>query len=240
MTTPFPRYAAFVLAMALSALACANEAGIKKTLESKYPGLQVEKITKTPYANLYEVLVDGDIVYTDEKTGFLIQGSIVDMASGMNVTAQRRNELNKINFAELPLGLAMKTVKGNGKRKLAVFSDPDCPYCTQLEKELLKVSDITIYTFLYPIDALHPQAREKAKRVWCSSERVKAWNKLMLDGVEPQASAKCDNPIEKIGDLGRKYRVTGTPTLFLADGNRVPGAVAAVELEKMLNAAVAK
>ncbi len=229
----------FLAAAALAAgRANADEADIRKALQDKFPEVKVEKITKTEFNGLYEVLVQDQIVYTDAKGSFLFQGSIVDLKSGKNITAERKSDLTRINFNELPLSLAIKAVKGNGKRKLVVFSDPDCPFCKRLENEFLKVTDVTVYTFLYPIDSLHPQAREKSKAIWCSADRLKAWNDYMLNNTAPKAAGNCDTPLAKIGELGEKYKISGTPTLFFANGRKVPGAVPAEQIEQMLNAAL--
>jgi thiol:disulfide interchange protein DsbC len=225
-----------VLALALCASALADEAAIRKSLKERFPELSVDRVTKTPYSGLYEVFAHDEIVYTDENGTFLFQGRILDLKDGRNVTAERKSDLSRVSFDGLPLNLAIKIVKGNGKRKMAIFSDPDCPFCKRLEKELTKVTDVTIYTFLYPIESLHPEAADKAKAVWCSADRVKVWNELMLNGVTPKPPAKCDNPLDKIAELGEKYRVTGTPTIIFPNGRKVPGAVPSEELEKMLNA----
>lgn len=215
----------------------ADEAGIRKAFEEKFPEAKVDKITKTDFGGLYEVFVQDQVVYTDANGSFLLQGTLIDLKSGKNVTSERRSELSKINFDDLPLNLAFKTVKGNGKRKMAVFSDPDCPFCRRLENDLAKVTDVTIYTFLFPIDSLHPQAREKAKAIWCAPDRVKAWNDYMATNATPNGPTNCDTPLAKIADLGEKYKINGTPTIFFANGRKVPGAVPAEQLEQMLNAA---
>ena len=238
--TTFLNKALLLFFAAAGLVACsanANEATIRKAFEEKFPDAKVEKVTKTEFGGLYEVLVQDQIVYTDAKGSFLLQGSLIDLKTGKNVTADRRGELTRINFDALPLDLAIKIVKGNGKRKMAIFSDPDCPFCRRLENDLTKVTDVTIYTFLYPIDSLHPQAREKSKAIWCSPDRVKAWNDYMLNNTAPTAATTCDTPLAKIGELGEKYRINGTPTIYFANGRKVPGAVPAEQLEQMLNAA---
>lgn len=222
--------------LAFAACAQADETAIRKALQEKAPDVAIEKITRTPYGGLYEVFFQDQIVYTDENGSFVIQGRLIDLKTDTDVTMQRRNELSRINFNGLPLNLAIKTVKGNGKRKLAIFSDPDCPYCKRLEQELESITDVTIYTFLYPIDSLHPAAREKARAIWCAQDQVKTWNDLMLRGVVPPTPENCEAPIQKIVELGDKFRVSGTPTLFFANGRRVPGAVPKDQLEKMLAA----
>ena len=208
-----------------------SEAIIKNTLESRLGGIKVEAVAKTPYLGLYEVRLDGEILYTDEKMNYLFSGNIIDAKTMQNITEKRLRDLTAIKWENLPLDAAFKTVRGNGKRTLAVFSDPNCPYCKRFEKDLAKVDDITIYTFLYPI--LSQDSHEKAKAVWCAADKSKAWSELMLKGTVP-AAARCDTPIEKTLQLGRKYRVTGTPTLVFANGERVPGAIPAEQLEKLL------
>ena len=233
----------FIVAGLAPCAANADDAEIRKAIQEKFPDVKIQKITKTVYGGLFEVymLDEGGktdlLIYTDSKGSFLIEGNLMDLKLDKNITSERRAELTKINFDALPLDLALKIVKGNGKRKMVVFSDPDCPYCRRLENDLAKITDVTIYTFLYPIDSLHPQAREKAKAIWCSADRVKAWNDYMLTNTVPTTSPTCDTPLARIAELGEKYRINGTPTIFFANGRKVPGAVPAEQLEKMLNAA---
>jgi len=208
-----------------------TESVIKRTLEGRLGGAKIESVAKTPYLGLYEVRVDSEILYTDEKMNYIFSGNIIDAKSMQNLTEKRLRELSAIKWDNLPLDSAVKTVRGNGKRVLAVFSDPNCPYCKRFEKDLAKVDDITIYTFLYPI--LSQDSHDKAKAVWCSADKSKAWSELMLNAAVP-AAARCDTPIEKNLELGRKYRITGTPTLVFASGERVPGAISAEQIEKLL------
>lgn len=207
------------------------EAVIKRALESRLSGIKIDAVAKTPYLGLYEVRVDSDILYTDEKANYVFSGNIIDARSMHNITEKRLRDLSAIKWESLPLDAAVKTVRGSGKRSLAVFSDPNCPYCKRFEKDLAKVDDVTIYTFLYPI--MSQDSQEKSKAVWCAADKSKAWNDLMLNGaVLPQA--RCDTPIDKILALGRKYRVNGTPTVIFTSGERVPGAIAAEQVEKLL------
>jgi thiol:disulfide interchange protein DsbC len=214
-----------------------TEAIIKNTLESRLGGIKVDAVAKTPYLGLYEVRLDTEILYTDEKLSYIFSGSIIDAKSMQNITEKRLRDLSAIKWEDLPLASAVKTVRGNGKRSLAVFSDPNCPYCKRFEKDLAKVDDVTIYTFLYPI--LSQDSHEKSKAVWCSADKSKAWSELMLNGTVPTA-ARCDTPIEKNLEFGRKYRVNGTPAIILSNGERIPGAVPAEQLEKMLAQAATK
>ena len=225
--------------LTLSQFALADEASLKKAIEAAYPKFKVESVVKTPYPGLFEVFMGGQIIYTDEKLSFLIaEGRLVDPKTKRDITGERMEELTKIDFNSLPLDQAIKVVKGNGSRKLVVFSDVDCPYCKQLErKELTNITDVTIYTFLYPLVQLHPDSAAKSKSIWCASNRVKAWNDWILNNELPEKTGNCEVPIEKIGDLAKKIGVTSTPTLIFADGKRMMGAQPYKEIEKYMQAA---
>ncbi len=231
-----------MLLSTLTSLAVADEVSVKKAVEAAYPKFKVESVTKTPYAGLYEVFMGGQIVYTDEKMSFLIaEGRLVDPKTKKDITGERMEELTKIDFSSLPLEQAIKVVKGNGSRKLVVFSDVDCPYCKRLEQnELSNVTDITIYTFLYPIEQLHPDAAAKSKLIWCANNRVKAWEDWIFNNQLPKASGTCEVPLEKIGQLARKIGVTSTPTLIFSDGKRMLGAQPYKEIERAMVAAARK
>lgn len=225
--------ALLLLAVSMS-IAYAGEAEIKSTLQKKVPQIgQINQVVKSPVAGLYEVITQDHLFYTDEKAQFLLDGAIYDLKNMNNITADRSKKLFALDFNKLPLHLAIKQVKGNGERKLAVFSDPNCGFCKRLEKELVNVDNITIYQFLYPI---FPGSEEKVTNVWCSKDRSKAWDNLMLNDVMPPAG-KCETPTEQVLALGKKLKINGTPGLIFADGTTNPGYMPAVELEKALKAA---
>ncbi len=228
--------------LAASQFALADEASLKKALEMAYPKFKIESVVKTPYTGLYEVFMGGQIIYTDEKHTFLIaEGRLVDPKTKKDITGERMEELTKIDFNTLPLDQAIKVVKGNGSRKLVVFSDVDCPYCKRLEQnELSNIDNVTVYTFLYPIEQLHPDAAAKSKSIWCASNRVKAWNDWIFNNKLPATTGNCEVPLEKVGELARKVGVTSTPTLIFADGKRMLGAQPYKEIEKYLQGAVKK
>jgi thiol:disulfide interchange protein DsbC len=214
-------------------------AKVKKLLEEKFEGATIGSVTKSPYFGLYEVQFDDQIVYTDAKASHVIVGSIYDANTKKNLTEARKRELARISFDSLPLDLAFKRVKGNGTRKLAIFSDADCPFCKRLEQELKSVDDVTIYTFLFPIDQLHPDAARKSRVIWCSADRVKAWDEFFGSGTLPSNSGDCDNPVAATVALGQKLRINATPTLVFADGSIVPGALPAARMEAELKQAQA-
>jgi len=228
-----------ILLVALfSSSALADEAILRRAIEATYPKVRIESITKTNYAGLYEVFLDGQIIYTDEKFSFLIaEGRLVEPKTKRDITGERMDELTKVDFAALPFDQAIKIVKGNGSKKLAVFSDPDCPYCKRLEqKELVNITDVTIYTFLYPLEQLHPDAGNKSKAIWCAPDRAKAWTDWTMNGQLPEGAASCDTPLDKVADLGRKLGITSTPTLIFASGKRILGAYPSKEIEKAMSA----
>lgn len=206
-------------------------AALRKNFEQKFPGATIGVITRSPYFGLFEVQLDNQLVYTDAKAKYLMVGAVYDSDSKTNLSEQRMRKLNRVDVASLPLDLAFKRVKGNGERKLIVFSDADCPFCAKLENELKSVDNVTIYTFLFPIDQLHPDSARKSRIIWCSADRVKAWDTFFANGTLPDNKGECDNPIEKTNALGQKLRVTATPTLIFADGSIVPGAIPPAQME---------
>ncbi|MDB6091764.1 MAG: Disulfide bond isomerase, DsbC/G-like protein [Gammaproteobacteria bacterium] len=209
-------------------------AKIRATLHERIPELRVAQIRKAPLAGLYEINTGQELLYTNDAATMIFAGRIVDTKSREDLTAQRWNEINAIDFSSLPFDLAIKSVKGNGSRKLVVFADPLCPYCRQLEQEMQGLNNVTVYTFLYPLETIHPGSTAKAVQIWCSKDRSDAWSKWMLQKVEP-ASARCDSaPVAKLQALGDKLRIDSTPTLFLADGRRARGAIKHDELEHLL------
>ena len=219
----------------LAAHADANDtADIKKTVEAALGrGMKVDTVREAGALGLYEVVIGGKILYTDKKAAYLVDGDIIDPKAHRNLTEERRNKLAQIKFSDLPLDLAVKQVRGNGKRVFATFEDPNCGYCKKLAHEMQGMTDVTIYTFLYPI--LSPDSGDKSKAIWCAPDKAKAWNSWMISGAEPAAaSAKCDAPNEKVVALGRKLNINGTPTIFFADGSRVPGYIPAAQLEQTI------
>ncbi len=229
-----------VTAAALCALsiasACAqgHEATIRKNLSERIPQIpKIEEITRTPLAGIYELrLSTNEIYYSDAEGNFLIQGNLIDTKSKRNLTEEREAKLSAIDFNSLPLKDAITLVHGNGKRKLAVFEDPNCGYCKRFERDLAKVDNVTVYLFLFPV--LGPGSVEKSRNVWCAKDPATAWKDLMTRDQAP-ANAQCNTAaIERNLEFGRKYKITGTPTLVAQDGTRVPGAINTAQIEKLL------
>ncbi len=210
-------------ALTLTALtAQANEALIRKTLEARVQGIKIDGVMKTPYLGLWEVRVGDELLYTDDKVSYIFSGSVLDGRNMKNLTEERLQKLTAIKFDDLPLAQAVKVVRGNGRRQLAVFEDPNCGFCKRFEQDLAKLDDVTVYVFLYPI--LSQNSVDKSKAVWCAPDRAKAWNDMMLSNNTPTLARNCDNPVEKNLELGRKMRIDGTPTTFLPSGERIVGA----------------
>jgi len=220
-------------ALSLSLSATAQESTIRKTLAERIPQLEkIDEVRNTPMSGLYEVRVGTDLFYTDAKGNFLIQGELIDTKARRNLTEDRITKLSAVDFSALPLKDAFVTVRGNGKRKLVVFADPNCGYCKRFERDLQKVDNVTIHTFLYPI--LSPDSVEKSRNIWCAKGRSNSWDDWMLRDKTPPTST-CDTAaLQRNLAFGKKHKITGTPTLIFADGSRVPGAIGLQELEKHL------
>lgn len=225
-----------VLAACLSLGVMADEADIRKGMEAKL-GTKVESVTKSGYMGLYEVYADGNVLYTDEKmTAIMVGAQLIDAKTMKNVTEERMKKLSAIKFSELPLERAIKQVKGDGRRVLATFEDPNCGYCKRLAKDLQKLDNVTIYTFLYPI--LSEDSVRKSRQIWCTSDRAKAWSDWMVEGRALNGKEDCDvSAIARNQELGRRLNITGTPTIFFVDGERVPGAMPLARIEQKLNQA---
>ncbi|KAB2898431.1 MAG: DsbC family protein [Burkholderiaceae bacterium] len=223
--------AAAMLALGLGAHA--QDAAIRKTLAERIPQLdKIEEVRPTPMPGLYEVRVGTDLFYTDAKGNYLIQGELIDTKARRNLTEDRINKLTAIDFEALPFKDAFTIVRGDGSRKLAVFEDPNCGYCKRFERDMQNVNNVTVYLFLYPI--LSPDSAEKSRNIWCAKDRAAAWHDQMLrDKIPPSAS--CDTTaLQRNLALGRKHKITGTPTLIFANGARVPGAIGSQDVEKRL------
>jgi thiol:disulfide interchange protein DsbC len=214
-----------------------QEASVKKLLQPKVgEGAVIESVAKTPFANIFEVKIGDELIYTDSEAKFIFIGRLIDSQSSRDLTQARLDEMNRIKFSDLPLDVAIKSVKGNGKRVIAVFEDPNCGYCKRFRKTINEMKDITVYTFMYNI--LSDDSRIKSKNIWCSSDKLKAWDDWMVNGKTPVAAPdSCTStPHEKVLEVGKKYKVTGTPTIFFTDGSRIPGAIDAKMLEAKLAA----
>ncbi|HZV55238.1 MAG TPA: DsbC family protein [Rhodocyclaceae bacterium] len=224
------------VALATTAIAQGSEAVVKKNVETALgDGAKVDSVRKAGALGLYEVLIGGEILYTDDKASHVIVGHIIDPKTRKDLTQERLDKLSQIKFSDLPLDVAIKIVKGNGgngKRTIATFEDPNCTYCKKLAKELQGLNDITVYTFLHPI--LSQDSLDKSKSIWCAPDRAKAWTDAMLNGVMP-AAGKCDTAaLDKSMALARKLSIRGTPAIFLADGTRIPGYMPAAKLEEAM------
>src|SRR5258706_3537474 len=237
-----PRLACLPLLLLLAALsALADERQIREALEPKLGGAKVEGIQAAPIPGLYEVRLqtpDGPrIVYSDEKGNYIFTGRLIDLKNERDLTEERMQKLTAVEFGKLPLELAVKVQRGNGKRQVAMFTDPYCPYCRRLQQALLQIEDVTVYVFMYPV--IRPELADHSRAVWCSKDRAKAW--LDLAALErpkvPAAAPGCANPVDKVLELGRSLRVTATPTLYFANGERTSGGMEIGQLRAKLDEA---
>jgi len=222
--------AGLILAVAASG-ALADEAAVRLLVETKLRhGATIDKVRKLPYADLYEVAIrsaDGPLIYyVDGAATVVIVGSMIEAESGRNLTEERLRELSAIKWSSLPFASAVTTVRGDGRRKIAVFSDPNCPYCKRFEETLAQLDDITVH-ILVPL----------AKSVWCSKDRARAWEDLMLRGIVPSSAPDCDTPVEKLVALGHRLGANSTPTWFLQNGQRFSGAMRLEDVRELLDKA---
>ena len=228
-----------VCVAALAGLTClaarANESAVRQAFQTKFPKMAVESITKMPFQNLYEVVLDGQVFYTDDKATYLLSGNLLDLRGQQprNLTQETTQKLSATALAK-SAEHAVKRVKGNGKRVIYTFEDPNCGYCKELQKELIKLNDVTIYTFLWPI--LSQDSVEKSKAIWCAKDRAKAWDDTMLKGTPPTGKRDCETPLEKNAQLAQRFGIRGTPGLYLANGQQIGGYLPADKIEAALAA----
>lgn len=233
-------FAAGVAALALGGAAHADEVAVRRLVESQIgTEARIETIQRIAGSALYEVAVRGaqgpQLFYVDERARVIVVGQVLDGRSGSNLTEARLRKLNAIDWNSLPFADAITTRRGNGRRKVAVFSDPNCPYCKRFEKDLAKLDDITMHIFLYPV--IREESTPLTKSVWCSADRAKAWNDLMLRDIRPKAKPDCATPVEELVALGRRLGANTTPTWFVESGERYSGAIPLEEIRRVLDAA---
>lgn len=230
-------WALFLPAALLLAAARANadEASVRQALQDRLPSMVVESVARSPFAGLYEVVLDGEIVYTDEKAEYFFGGNIYDIRTlpPRNVTQERLNQLAAKAFNDAR-ELAIKRVRGNGARTLFTFEDPNCGFCKALQRELAKMDNVTIYTFLMPI--LSQDSVEKSVAVWCAKDRAGAWEELMSRGVVPESGTACSHPLNRVAAIARRFQIQSTPAIFLGDGRHIGGMRSAMDIEKALAA----
>jgi thiol:disulfide interchange protein DsbC len=208
-----------------------SEQQVRSELQKKIgPNTKIKSVSPSPIPGVYEVLVGNEVFYTDANSKYLIQGEIIELATGKNITEQKQADLNRIKWSDLNTANALKAVRGNGSRQMAVFSDPNCGYCKRLEKSLQQLDNVTIYTYLIPI--LSPDSAQKSKQIWCSTDSQKAYIDWMINGIAPSGKSDCATPLDKNIAFAKTYGITGTPTIFFIDGSRFPGAVQITDIEK--------
>lgn len=230
-----------VIAALAGSAAHAGEAEIRQALAPQLGDAKVVSVRKLPKTELFEVAIRGadggyTIVYTDASGQFIFVGNLIEAATERNLTAERVRSLSKIDWNTLPLQSAITSRRGTGRRQIAILSDPNCPYCRRFEADLMKVDDITVHILPYAV--IKPESVRQAKAVWCSRNRVEAWNDLMQNRIEPEAKADCENPIDALIEFGRRVGATGTPTWFLTTGEKYSGAMPMEQLVPLLDAAV--
>jgi thiol:disulfide interchange protein DsbC len=227
------------LLLSSATLAVADEAAVRRMLQGKFGDATVESVQKAPFGDLYEVVVRGPdgvrILYVDSAASVILSGQAFEAKSGRNLTEERQRKLGAIKWSSLPFDDAITIVRGSGRRKIGVFSDPNCPYCKRFEKDLASLDDSTVHIFLFPV--IRPESVAQTKSVWCSPDRAKAWRDLMLHEVQPTAKPDCQTPVEKLVALGRSLGANATPTWFVETGERYSGALKLDDVRKILDEA---
>ncbi|MEJ0036266.1 MAG: DsbC family protein [Gammaproteobacteria bacterium] len=213
----------------------AAAAVIKRTLESRFPGTPIVSVTPSPIPGLYEVFTGETLVYSDKTGDHVFNGQFIDTATRTDITAQRLEAHGRIDFDSLPFERAIKVVKGDGSRKIAVFADPDCPYCQKLEEQMAVLDNLTVYTFLFPLSEIHPDATNKARAIWCAGDRSQVWEQWMVKQKAIPPASCAGDPVAELRTLAKKLYISTTPTFFLDSGRRVRGAMDAAQLAKLLD-----
>jgi len=224
---------AIVLLSLFGSVNAMSEKQIRSELQKRLgTSANVRNITPSPIPGLFEVQINNEIFYTDSTAKYLIQGEMIELATGANLTAKRQEDINRIKWSELPQANSIKIIRGNGSRQIAIFSDPNCGYCKRLERTLQQLDNVTIYNYLIPI--LSADSALKSRQIWCAADQIKAWNDWMLSNITPSGKSDCSNPIDRNMAIAKTYGVNGTPTIFFTDGSRFPGAVQLSDIEKKL------
>jgi thiol:disulfide interchange protein DsbC len=213
-------------------------AAIRKVLEERFGDLHVVAVRPSAIAGLFEVYSSDSVFYSDASGNYIVNGHLIDTRTRTDLSHQHLDELNAVDFSQLPLEKAIKTVHGKGERRLAVFADPECPYCKKLEGELANIDNVTIYTFLYPLVNIHPAAKVNAHALWCAADRDRAWHEWMLEGKIPASAPACEgDPTDELLALGERLHIASTPTMLFDQGERITGVVGAEQVEQALGAA---
>jgi thiol:disulfide interchange protein DsbC len=235
MYHPMHHRIAPLLLVLLTLSAHADEAAIRKNLAERFPNApKIVAVNPTQLPGIFEVYTDNRLLYTDANGDYLMMGALMDTRARVNLSQQRLLELKAVKFEKLPFEHAIKLVKGKGERQIAVFSDPDCPHCKALEKELAKLDNLTVHLFLMPLADLHPQAVGIAEAIWCAEDRARSWQAYMLENVKPEAGKACATPLSDIAKLAADMNINGTPAIILPNGRILPGAVTSGQLETLL------
>jgi thiol:disulfide interchange protein DsbC len=193
---------------------------------------RILEIREAPLEGFWEIACEiGQermIIYIHKNLRFIIHGQILDRQIKRNITLDRLRDFRRVNISTLPLENAIPM--GQGKRKLYVFTDPQCHFCFQLHEELKQIKDLQTFFFLYP---LNPASYEKAKAIWCSQDKVQALEET-YEGKELR-SPSCDTrPIDKNMELGKRLLIESTPTLLFQNGKMMEGYTASDTLENLL------
>lgn len=212
----------------------AGETEIRSVLKQHFPSVEITSLQPSPIAGLYEVLAGGKIFYIDQTGEYLMPGPLLETRTQMNLTQIRLDDLRAIKFERLPLDKSIKIVRGKGTRRIAVFSDPDCPFSKLMLGELYLLDDLTVYVFLNPLLDIHPEAMQRSNEIWCSEDRAKGLLDYMILGKKPTSRGKCNTPVKDILAFSELVSINSTPVLIFQNDMRVDGAMYASVIEDLL------
>lgn len=232
----FKRYIAGLLILVTSSVVSASDNEDKKALfESILPGVSIDSVTKLDNTNLYETVINGDVVYFSADGRYVFQGDVIEMESRENLTEAKRTDLRQSILAGLDEKDMIIYEPKKTEYTLTVFTDIDCGYCRKLHQEMKEYNDlgIRIRYMAFPRAGIDSESYDKAVNVWCSKDREQALTDAKA-GLDVQAET-CDAPVRSQYEIGHKLGVNGTPALFLENGQLLPGYVPPKRLKELLD-----
>lgn len=209
---------------------------ITARLRARFPDTAGARIARA-WAGWWSVTKGQEVLFVDDGLTLIINGDVVRLADGRSITQELRAAAQpKVDVAALPVADAIRFGSAQRPgRRLIVISDPDCPYCRELERSLERLDGVEVLVFPMPIVELHPGAVDVSDAIWCAKDRAAAWRDYLLRGKQPPArAAGCLTPTERNVQLAESLGVQGTPALIFPDGTLVPGLIPLERIETML------
>ncbi len=232
----FYRSLVMFLCLGLSASAFASEELIKERLSELVANPELAVIESSPIAGLYQVSIEGQVVYISADAKYLFSGDLIDLDTRQNLTDKAKERWIKVQIENIDKeSMIIYPAKGETKHVVTVFTDIDCPFCSRLHAEVpeLNKAGVEIRYLAYPRAGVGSVSYHKTVSVWCASDQNKMLDLAMLNKSVP--IKVCNNPVASHVALAKKMQVRGTPNLILEDGQVLPGFIPAQELLNILN-----